>query len=97
MEIKESEYRKLVNKLYEQYLGDICPDEVNQYFKKWAKKNNYPLPKHIRFLKDMAYNCEGDTVPVIQETDSEVYYNDSCHRYCYLYKSDEGSDFEYVL
>jgi len=95
MKIKESEYKNLIKKVYKQYLGDISSDELNDYFKEWARRNSYMLPKHIRFLKDMAYNSEGDIVPIIQETDGEVYYNDSCHRYCYLNKSDEGIDFEY--
>lgn len=50
----------------------------------------------ILFLEDTAYNCKGDVVPVAQEDDNEIYYYDSCRRWCYLLKSEEGKVYKYV-
>jgi hypothetical protein len=44
----------------------------------------------------MAFNSVGEVVPLVSEDENSVYYNDSCHRYCYLNKCDEGLDFEYI-
>lgn len=89
-------YKPLADKVYEFYLGEIREDELKDFFSEWAINNNYPLPKRIRFLKDMAYNCSGEEVPIVLEDGKSIYYNDSFHRYCYLNKCDEGIDFEYI-
>jgi hypothetical protein len=93
---KKINYKPLINKIYEHYLGEIYPDELNEFFIDWAKQNNYPLPKMIKLLTNMAYNSEGDIIPIVQECEENIYYNDGCHRYCYLSKKDEGIHFEYI-
>lgn len=90
------DYDSLVKKVYDLFLGEINEDGMKYYFRKWAVKNNYPLPKMIRLLKGTAYNSEEDKIAIVQEDDSCIYYNDSCHRYCYLNKSEEGTIFEYI-
>jgi hypothetical protein len=89
-------YKPLVEKVFKHYIGEIDGDDLNDFFKEWAKINNYPIPKMVRFLKDMPCNSADEIVPIIEETEGEVYYNDGCHRWCCLYKKDEGIDFEYV-
>lgn len=89
-------YRKIVNKLYKWVQGEIYNEELIDYFYKWAEENNFKLKKRIRFLENMAYNSEGDIVTVVLEDEDNIYYNDSCHRYCYQKKKDEGKLFEYV-
>lgn len=86
----------LANAVYNFYLGEIREDELFDIFLEWAKENKYPLPKMIKLLKNMAFNSIGEVVPLVSEDENSIYYNDSCHRYCYLNKSDEGIDFEYV-
>jgi hypothetical protein len=90
------EYKPLVDKLYEFYLGEIYGEELKEFFIEWANENKYLLPKKIRFLRDMSYNSIGEVVPIVLEDEDNVYYYDSCHRYCYLRKSDEGLDFKYL-
>lgn len=89
-------YKPLVEKVYELYLGEIHEDNLKEFFVEWAEKNKYKLPKKIRFLKNMAYNSAGEVVPIVHEDKDNIYYNDSCRRYCYLEKSAEGIDFEYL-
>jgi hypothetical protein len=86
----------LVKKMFLFYLGEISDEQLREYFVKWAVKSDYKLPKMIRFLKSSAYNSEGDIVPLANETDGEVYYYDSCRRYCYLSKTDDKDSFEFV-
>lgn len=50
----------------------------------------------IEFLQSSFGNDVGDIVKVIEETDTEVYYNDSFHRYCYMNKSEEGVNYRYI-
>lgn len=50
----------------------------------------------MRFLEDMPCNSVGDIVRVVQETFNERYYYDGCHRYCYVYKNEEGILYEYI-
>lgn len=59
-------------------------------------KHNVKSPKRFRLLKDTAYNSEGDIISIVEETENEIYYYDSCKRYCYLNKSEEGKIFEYI-
>jgi hypothetical protein len=88
-------YKPLLKKLYDFYIGELRENELRQYFNKWAENNNYILPKHIKLLKNTAYNSEGDIIPIVLETEKEIYYYDSCHRYCYLNKNEEGIYFRY--
>lgn len=48
----------------------------------------------VKLLKSTAYNDSGDILKVKEETDGEIYYYDSCKRWCYLYKSEEGTVYE---
>lgn len=50
----------------------------------------------IEFLKPGFGNDVGDIVKVVDETPGEVYYYDGFHRWCYLYKKDEGIDYRYI-
>jgi len=50
----------------------------------------------IRILADMFGNDAGDEVNILTETEGEVYYYDGFRRWCFLYKKDEGVDFEWV-
>jgi hypothetical protein len=88
-------YSSLINKLKKFYVGEIYESEFKAYFKQWAITNNIELPKHIKLLKDTAYNSMEDVIPIVHETKDEIYYYDSCSRYCYFDKSDEGIWFEY--
>jgi hypothetical protein len=90
-------YKPILKKLGEFYIGDIREDELKDYYKKWAEKNGIKLTKCFRLIRDTAYNSEGDVIPIVSETDAEIYYYDSFHRWCYLNKSDEGLYFEYCL
>lgn len=56
-------------------------------------KTNKPK---IRFLTDTFGNSKGDVVGITMSTETELYYYDSFRRWCYLEKSLEGKDFEYV-
>lgn len=89
-------YKSLIKKVYEHYTGEINSDELNDYFVDWAEKNKYPMPKRIRLYKDTAWNCEGDIIPIVEECENNLYYNDSMHRWCYIEKKFEGDWFEYV-
>ena len=54
------------------------------------------MTKKIRLLGNTGFNSDGEIVNIVLETDGEVYYYDACSRYVYLFKKDEGVDFEYV-
>lgn len=60
------------------------------------------IPKKIRFLKETAYNSEGDIVKVAHwvepdgDNPGEVYYYDSLGRYCYLLLTEENDAFARV-
>ena len=56
-------------------------------------KKNKP---RIRFLTDGFGNDKGETVGITLSTELELYYYDGFRRWCYLEKSLEGKDFEYV-
>lgn len=88
-------YTELLKQLNELYLGEIRTDAFLDFYKEWAEKNNYSLSKCFKLLTNTAYNSKGDIIPIVEETEEEIYYNDSCHRYCYLNKSEEGKTFEY--
>lgn len=50
----------------------------------------------IRFLIDMFMGDAGDIVNVWAEDETALYYYDSERRWCYVNKSDEDVDWEYV-
>lgn len=50
----------------------------------------------IKFLLSNFGNDSGDIVNVIQETDNEIDYYDSSHRWCYVLKSEEGITYHYI-
>ena len=68
----------------------ILKQAVEYYRQKLEKRK-------IRFLYAPLTNWpSGDTVEIENETETEIYYFDGFHRYCYVLKSDEGSVFQYV-
>ena len=50
----------------------------------------------IRMLTSSLGNSAGETVKVKEESDGELYYYDGLGRWCYVYKYEEGTSFEYV-
>ena len=52
--------------------------------------------KRIRFLVDTYGKSEGDTATIRLETEGEIYYYDCFRRWCYVYKTEEGTTFEYI-
>jgi hypothetical protein len=50
----------------------------------------------IEFLETTHGNDMGDIVRVVGETEGEVYYWDGYRRYCYLFKSEEGTTYRYI-
>ena len=90
------DYKSLLEQSYQLYLREIDEDDFRYFFSDWAQENDFKMPKRIRFLENMAYNSSGETVPIVQETEKEVYYNDGCHRYCYLLKSEIGRLWEWA-
>jgi len=50
----------------------------------------------IEFLTPGFGNSAGDIVKVVYETEKEVYYYDGFRRYCYLNKSEEGTEYRYI-
>ena len=93
IDINESSLAKMV---LEFYIGEIDEDDLKSYFKKWAKKNNYKLPKSIRLLKDIVTNDEGEIIHIVSETENEIYFHDGWDRWSYLNKNEEGLLFEYI-
>ena len=53
-------------------------------------------PARIEFLTNGFGNSAGDIVKVVEETEGEVYYYDGFRRYCYLNKSEEGTEYRYI-
>ena len=90
-------YKPLLKKLSEFYIGEMREDDLKKYYKKWAKKNGIELVKCIKLLQNTAFNSEGDVMPIVLETEKEIYYYDSVHRYCYFNKSEEGLYFVYTI
>jgi hypothetical protein len=88
---------KLIKKVHELYLGNTDIDEFLLYYRRWAKKYNQSMPKEFKVISDyFAYNDPGDIIPVVGEDKHNIYYYDSCNRWCYVEKSKEGKDFKYV-
>lgn len=88
--------KELIEKVYEFYVGDISSDDLKCCYEKWNKKHNHKKLKQIRFLVDMAYNCSGDVVTVLEEDNNNLYYNDSVRRWCYIEKNLENKEWEYI-
>ena len=54
------------------------------------------MAKTILFLKSGFGNGVGDVVRVVQEDDKRLYFYDGLHRYCYVFRDDEGVEWRWI-
>lgn len=54
------------------------------------------MKSYIEFLKNTAYNVEGEITEIVEEDMNNIYYYDAMSRWCYMEKGLEGVVFERV-